>query len=72
MSMTMAAVKAVWLLQSQRRPWYLLRFHCRRCNSGCLGSRRIKRAWRVTPREMMTGGVGDGIAIGVRPRHLRR
>jgi len=38
----------------------------------CLGSRRIKRAWRVTPREMMTGGVGDGIAIGFRPRRLRR
>ena len=38
----------------------------------CLGSRRIKRAWRVTPREMMTGGVGDSIAIGLRLRHLQR
>ena len=67
-----AAARAVRLLQSRRRPCYLHCLHCRRCDSGYLGSQHIKRAWRVTAREMMTGGVGDGIAIRLRPRHLQR
>lgn len=56
-------------LRPERRPWCLLRRHYRRCSSGCLVSRRIKRAWRVT-REMImvTGGLGDG-DIAIRRHH---
>ena len=50
--------------------WYLLRLHdCRRCNSGCLGSPAYKAS---VAGHLMTGGVGNGIAIRLRPRHLRR
>ena len=70
MSATTAAVKPVRLLQSQRRPWYLLRLPS--VQFWLPESRRIKRAWRVSLPEVMTGGLDDGIAIRLRPCHLRR
>jgi len=65
MSATAAVVKAVRLLQSRRRPWYLLGLHCCQCNSACLGSQCIKQVWWVTPWEMMTGGFGDSIVRAI-------